>query len=122
MNISEKIIGLSEFRPAAWVRVTGEDTFDFLQSQVTQDLRLLETQGVAYGLWLSQKGRVLADSLFFKVSNHEFFILSYHCPGVFFLERMESYIVADDVVVTDLSSGWEGVTAWGRPRFSGLRR
>ena len=113
MNISEKVTGYFEFRPAAWLRITGEDALDFLQSQVTQDLRSLQAQGVTYGLWLSQKGRVLADSLFFKVSNHEFFILSYHCPGAFFLERMESYIVADDVVVTDLSSGWEGVTAWG---------
>lgn len=86
---------------------------DFLQSQVTQDLRSLEAPGVTYGLWLSQKGRVLADSLLFKVSNHEFWILSYHCPGSFFLERMESYIVADDVVVEDLSRGWHGLTAWG---------
>lgn len=113
MNISEKVVGLSAFRPAAWVRVTGEDALDFLQSQVTQDLRILKAQGVAYGLWLSQKGRVLADSLFFKASDHEFFILSYRCPSSFFVERMESYIVADDVVVQDLSLQCEGMTAWG---------
>ncbi|MBP7141199.1 MAG: folate-binding protein [Opitutaceae bacterium] len=113
MNISEKVAGFSEFRPAAWIRVTGEDALDFLQSQVTQDLRSLEDQGLVYGLWLSQKGRVLADSLFFKVSSHEFFIMSHHCPGAFFLERMESYIVADDVVVKDITPQWKGMTAWG---------
>lgn len=113
MNISENISGLLEYRPAAWLKVTGDDVLDFLQSQVTQDLRSQEAGTVSYALWLSQKGRLLADSLIFKVSDHEFWILSHGTSGSFFRERMESYIVADDVIVEDLSSAWHGVLACG---------
>lgn len=113
MNISEKNAGFHAFSPAAWLRVTGEDTLSFLQGQVTQDLRAPAAGSVVYGLWLSQKGRVVADSLFFKVSDTEFWVLSNATPARIIQERMESYIIADDVVVEDLSAGWAGLLAVG---------
>jgi folate-binding Fe-S cluster repair protein YgfZ len=49
------------WRPAAWLRVSGEDAGTFLQGQFTNELRSVGTGGI-YGLWLNHKGKVLADS------------------------------------------------------------
>ena len=64
---------------AAVLRVTGEDAANFLQGQFTNDLRGLTTGGAVYGLWLNQKGKVLADSFVIAgASAGEFWIVSYH--------------------------------------------
>ena len=49
-------------KTAAVLRVTGEDAANFLQGQFTNDLRGLRAAGAVYGLWLNQKGKVVADS------------------------------------------------------------
>ena len=50
------------WKPAAWLRVTGEDAANFLQGQFTNELRGVPAGGAVYGLWLTLKGKVLADS------------------------------------------------------------
>lgn len=107
--------GVGEFfrwRPAAWLRVTGEDAAGFLQGQFTNDLRPLAASGAVYGLWLNQKGRVLADSFIVAESEGGFWIASYFSPAAVIRERLESYIVADDVAVEDLTAGWSGMTVF----------
>ncbi len=113
MNISEKVIGFQLARPATWFCVTGSDALEFLQGQVTQDLRASERGAVSHGLWLTQKGRVVADSLFFKVSDTEIWLLNEETPAGIFRERLESYIISDDVVINDLGSGWVRLLAVG---------
>lgn len=53
---------IHEWRPACWLRITGEDAANFLQGQFSNELRGLPEGGAAYGLWLTLKGKVLADS------------------------------------------------------------
>ena len=64
---------------------------------------------VGYGLWLTQKGRVVADSYVFKAGPSELWLFSAGGVGTVLRERLEAYIIADDVVVEDLSAGCEGV-------------
>ena len=45
------------------LHVTGEDAYDFLQSQFSNDLPKNKGPFACYGLWLNVKGRVLADSV-----------------------------------------------------------
>jgi len=111
--ISEKNDGFALFTPAAWLRVTGEDALVFLQGQVTQDLKTPPDGAAVYGLWLSQKGRVVADSTFFKVNEREVWVLSHGTASAVIRERMESYIIADDVVVDDFTEGASGLVAFG---------
>lgn len=111
---SHKSMAFYVWQPAAWLRVSGEDAFIFLQGQHTNDLRNLMTTGAVYGLWLNQKGRVVADS--FVVSGSEPGVLwlgSYFCPAAVIRERLEAYIIADDVVIEDMTAGWRGVTVFG---------
>jgi folate-binding protein YgfZ len=104
------------WRPAAWLRVSGPDAATFLQGQFTNDLGLLATRPAVYGLWLNQKGRVLADSFILKgASAEEFWVGSYFSPASAIQERLESHIIADDVVVVDESEAWFGTALSGLP-------
>ena len=105
-------IRVIEHRPAAVIRVTGDDAFTFLQGQFTNDLR----QGIGtaiYGLWLDQKGKVLADSHVLRVSEKEFLITSAGTDAAVIKRRLEDYIVADDVTLTDETAGADGVVLVG---------
>lgn len=102
---------LFTWRPAAWLRVTGPDAPAFLQGQFTNDLRLLERQPAIYGLWLNTKGRVIADSFVMPGREKESYaVCSYFSPATVIRERLESFIIADDVQVTDETNEWYGST------------
>ena len=104
------------WRPAAWLQVSGPDAGTFLQGQFSNDLGLLSTRPAVYGLWLNQKGRVLADSFVLKGSTaEEFWVGSYFSSGTAIRERLESHIIADDVVVADESAAWFGTTLFDAP-------
>lgn len=102
------------WRPAAWLRVSGPDAFVFLQGQYTNDLGRLKTDAAVYGLWLNQKGRVLADSFVLRgAGEEEFWVGSYFSPAVLIRERLESHVIADDVAVVDETADWFGATIAG---------
>lgn len=115
------------WKPAAWLRVTGEDAATFLQGQFTNELRGLQPGGAVYGLWLTLKGKVLADSFVIRggagagsgkgdtgaAGAAEFWIGSYFSPGAVIKERLEAYVIADDVTIEDVTAEWAGVTLLG---------
>jgi folate-binding protein YgfZ len=107
------------WKPAAWLRVTGEDAANFLQGQFTNELRGVPAGGAVYGLWLTLKGKVLADSFVVRGGAaagggaEEFWVGSYFSPAAVIKERLEAYVIADDVVIEDLTMEWAGVSAWG---------
>lgn len=90
------------YRPAAWLRVAGADAAEFLQGQFTNDLGPVQAGFPAYGLWLDHKGKVLADSFIgHGPGKDEFWIASLTSTGAAIRERLEHYIIADDVVVEE---------------------
>ncbi|MBM3851995.1 MAG: folate-binding protein [Verrucomicrobia bacterium] len=108
--------GTYRWRPAAWLRAAGGDAHTFLQGQFSNDLRPLTqaTSTCIYGLWLTAKGRVLADSFILRgASPDEFWIGSYFSPGASLRERLENHIVADDVVIEDATADWMGLSVLG---------
>src|SRR4051794_18742813 len=99
------------WKPACWLRVTGEDAFTFLQGQFTNDLRELERSAAVYGLWLTLKGKVLADSFILKAQAPAgFWIGSYFSPAAVIQQRLDSYIIADDVQIEDVTGEWAGLS------------
>lgn len=92
--------------------MSGPDAFTFLQGQCTNDLRLISTEPV-YGLWLNQKARVLADSFVFRTAEHEFWVGSYFSAAQAIKERLEAYIIADEVTLEDRTASWAGLTVCG---------
>lgn len=88
------------YQPTTFLKVTGEDAEAYLQGQFTNELR--KSNGAAvYGLWLNQKGKVLGDSFVLKRAENEFDVVSITSSAAGIQARLEEYIVADDVLLTD---------------------
>lgn len=86
----------------------------FLQGQFTNDLRGLKPTDAVYGLWLTVKGKVLADSFVARGPNDgEFWIGSYFSSVETIRTRLESYVIADDVTTADETEAWVGVSLLG---------
>lgn len=102
------------WRPACWLRVTGPDAAVFLQGQFTQDLRGLAHGQAIYGLWLTVKGKVLADSFVLSAGAPDaFWIGSYFSRASVVRDRLESHVIADDVTVADETALWSGLSVIG---------
>jgi len=100
--------------PAAWLRISGIDSASFLQGQFSQDLRGLAADRAAYGLWLSHKGRVIADSFVLAGNSpDEFWVGSAHGAAGLIRDRLERFIIADDVTVEDRTGEVDGVVLVG---------
>jgi folate-binding protein YgfZ len=114
---------ISWWHPAAWLRVRGADAASFLQGQFTNDLRGLAAGGAeVYGLWLNVKGKVLADSFVLRSAGlDEFWIGSYFSPAAVIRERLEAFVIADDVVIEDVTAEWSAVTLFGEGVVEALR-
>jgi len=110
------------WKPAAWLRVSGEDAANFLQGQFTNELRTVVAGGSVYGLWLTLKGKVVADSFIVRaaertgiegVSGPVFWIGSYFSTAAVIRERLEGFIIADDVVIEDQTESCRAVSILG---------
>ena len=107
-------IGFVSWKIGALLRITGADAEVFLQGQFTNDLRGLTPGGAVYGLWLNQKGKVLADSFVLRrVEAGEFWVVSYFSAAEELRRRLEDYIIADEVNIEDATAEWSGVSLVG---------
>ena len=90
---------------SATFRISGPDANTFLSGQFTQEIR--GDLGLsAYGLWLNQKGKVLADSQVLRVGGDEHLVFSEHVPSATLRQRIEDYLIADEVTVADETAAW----------------
>lgn len=101
-------MSLFSYRPGALLRVTGEDAFSFLQGQFTNELRR-PPGSATYGLWLNQKGKIIADSHVLRLAENEFLVTSVGSTAALIRQRLEEYIVADDVSLTDETAATHGL-------------
>lgn len=105
--------GFYVYHPAAWLAIRGEDASEFLQGQFTADLRLQAAHSCTYGLWLDRKGKVQGDSFVLRSGANDFRIFSYECRSVDLCERLERFIIADDVELSDESGSVGGISLIG---------
>lgn len=98
--------------PSAVLRVQGPDANTYLQGQFTQDLKGTE-RGAIYGLWLDQKGKVLADSHILRLAENDFLVFNFGAPEGLLRTRLEAYLIADEVELKDVTREWSVVLAWG---------
>lgn len=69
--------------------------------------------GCAYGLWLDQKGKVLADSHVLRQADNDFLVVSFSGAAGQLMARLEAYLIADEVELADETGNWSGVLLWG---------
>ncbi len=103
---------IHHYHPETLLKVMGEDAAGFLQGQFTNELR--QPVGAAvYGLWLNQKGKVLADSHVLKLAANEFRVMSITSKVEVIRTRLEDYIIADDVTLADETELIRGLAVAG---------
>jgi folate-binding protein YgfZ len=87
------------------VEVTGTQAIGFLHRILSQDVRGIPDGSGRLALLLEPKGRVLADLFVWRRGAAALLVLE---PGaaVRALPALERYVVADDVVLTDVSAAW----------------
>ncbi len=90
------------FRPAAVLRLRGEDAGDFLHSQATQDLRGREGF-CRYSLFLDHKGLVHGDGFVFREGPESYLILSYATPAEDLRNQLDKHIIAEEVEMEDVT-------------------
>lgn len=59
---------------------------------------------------MTQKGKVLADSFVIRGGEEAFFVGSYACSAEKIRDRLEAYLIADEVEIEDLTSDRRGLT------------
>lgn len=111
--------GVVEGAFSAWIEVSGPDSEVFLQGQGTQDFRRMQPGEVRRSLWLSLKGKVLGESVVLR-TERSWWLWSAHTAARVLTERLEEFIIADDVTVTDFGSGWRHWTLVGRNTLQAL--
>jgi hypothetical protein len=62
---------------------------------------------------LNQKGKVVADSFVLRRTEQEHWVWSPRTEGDILRERLESYLIADEVTVSDESAQWHAQALWG---------
>lgn len=67
---------IEHLKSRALIRVKGSEAHDFLQGLMTNDMQHLikSTRGSMYTMFLNTKGRVLYDSIVYKIENETYFI------------------------------------------------
>lgn len=113
-NVALQTLSVRDLEVAsATLRIRGPDSNTFLQGQFTQDLRK-PVGAVSYGLWLNQKGKCIADSFVLRVAEEEFVVWAPRVENTTLRQRIDEYIIADDVELLGASADVSGATAiWG---------
>ena len=77
----------------------------------------MDPGGKVYGLWLNQKGKVLADSYILRRGPEDYLVFAPRVsPGVL-RERLEAYLIADEVTIDDITSHWSSIWLWGEQKL-----
>jgi folate-binding protein YgfZ len=83
-------------------RVTGTDGFRFLNGQITNDLRKASETSAIEACVLNAKGKIDAH-VFISASGESFLVDAEHELRNILKERLERYVIADDVHVEDVT-------------------
>ena len=104
--------GCFPLRQTSRIRLTGTDRVRYLNGQLTVDITKL-TAGVAKpALLLTAKGKLCA-TLWVWVTDHSLMVEVEECLLQETLERLERYIISDDVVLAGIGPGSSGFHVFG---------
>ena len=100
-------VQLFESSVAGVVRVTGEDSLPYLQSQLTIDLNKLDPGCTRLGLRLTLKGKVLLGMQVIRKDEEEFWLVSRTQSSIKVIELLEQNVVADEVEFEPIMGEWK---------------
>ena len=103
---------LFDFSARAKLRVTGTDRLRFLNGQISNDVRKASAANAVYACVLNAKGRINGD-VFVHVEADSFLIDADAELREPLAARLERYVIADDVQITDVSDEYALLHAIG---------
>jgi folate-binding protein YgfZ len=92
---------LLDLSPRGRLCLLGNDRSKFLHGQVTNDIKALQSGAGCYALLVTNKGKVQADMNVFNLGDELLLDLEPGQSG-FVTERLEKFLVADDVEICDV--------------------
>ncbi len=105
-------VGVLDLSCRSRVCLTGGDRVKFLHGQVTNDVQKLRAGEGCYAALITAKGRMQSDLFIYSLANE---ILLDFEPGLArpVMERLEKYIIADDVQLVDVEPHYALLSAQG---------
>lgn len=97
--------GWIELRGRTKLRLTGADRVRFLHGQVSSDVRALKVGQTQYGCVMTAKGKMCAD-VFIHAEIDALLLDADESLREELAARLERYIIADDVVLEDVTEQW----------------
>lgn len=85
-------------QPFMLVRLSGADAVDFLQGQITQDLKSLAPDQARWGAYCTAKGRVLANFLVLRPTGDPWLIVP-HDVAEAFVKRLKMFVLRAKVSI-----------------------
>ena len=88
--------------PSAGLRIAGSDRVPFVHGQVSNDVRGLATPGMCRSAILNAKGQLEYDVRIYRRED-DLYIHAHEGLGAALLERLQRYVVFDDVQLNDIT-------------------
>ena len=94
-------------------RLTGKDRVRYLNGQVTNDTRKAASDRTVYACVTDAKGRIAGD-VYIHAADDALYLDAEAGLRETLAMRLERYIVADDVELTDVTEDWQLWHVWGQ--------
>src|SRR5436305_2095298 len=104
----------------AKLRITGADRLRYLNGQISNDLRKATDKNGIPACVLSAKGKINAD-VFIHTDGDAFLVDSDHDVREQLIARLERYVIADDVVIKDVTEQFALFHVLGRGAVDGVQ-
>lgn len=79
------------------IKVSGNDSVEFLQGQLTNDIRMLDANNFIYACQLNNKGRILATYIIIKINENEYFLITTKSVINSVFQKLKLYILRSKV-------------------------
>ncbi len=99
---------LTDLSPQGLIKVSGEDSVDFLQNQFSNDIREIGPQLSQLNAWCNAKGRMLASLRVFQTGDDYFLLLADDLLEAT-LKRLRMFVLRSKVTLEDVSDEWVGI-------------
>jgi len=96
----------------ATIRMTGDDRRGLMTRLFTQELKDLDAGMCKRALWLSKLGRIDADLRIVEFENETYLDLDRNIVSAS-VDSIDRYIIADDVVIEDVTGSWRRLALHG---------
>tara|TARA_Y100000590_G_scaffold200073_2_gene227272 strand:+ start:12074 stop:12955 length:882 start_codon:yes stop_codon:yes gene_type:complete len=103
-NITEKLGGISQDTESCCIRIQGNDSENFLQGQLTNDITLTNQNKFQISSFLTTQGKVISTLRIIRDQDNSFIVILNKDLAEYFIEKISKYILMSKVNIEIESS------------------